>query len=55
MSDTKKDVPFTIRVPKELKDRFIEVAKQNDTSASKELRDFMRKYVVSTKGQRNLL
>ncbi len=37
---------MTMKVPVELKARFSFLCKQNDTSASREIREFMRRYVM---------
>ncbi len=36
---------MTMQVPVELKTRFSFLCKQNDTSASREIREFMRRYI----------
>ena len=41
----KKIVNYTFRVDKDLKDRFVEVCKANDTDSSKELRKFIKQYL----------
>lgn len=53
MKDT-KEVQFAIRVPKELKDGFVDACKSQDTTASRELRAFMTKY-IKQHGQQKLL
>lgn len=37
---------FTIRVEEDLKQRFINVCKANETDASKEIRKFIKKYLA---------
>ena len=37
---------FTMKVPVELKSRFAFLCKQNDSSASREVREFMRRYIM---------
>lgn len=49
-----KEVQFAIRVPKELKDAFVDACKSQDTTASRELRAIMSKY-VKQHGQQRLL
>jgi antitoxin component of RelBE/YafQ-DinJ toxin-antitoxin module len=41
----KNKVNFTIRIDKELKDRFVKVCKQNDTDSSKEIRRFVKTFL----------
>ena len=36
---------LTMKVPVSLKDRFVDLCKQNDSSASREIREFMRRYI----------
>ena len=48
-----KEVQFAIRVPKDLKDGFVESCKSQDTTASRELRRFMNEY-VKKHGQKRL-
>lgn len=36
---------MTMKVPVELKTRFAFLCRQNDTSASREIREFMRRYI----------
>ena len=36
---------MTMKVPASLKDRFVDLCKQNDSSASREIREFMRRYI----------
>ncbi len=36
---------LTMKVPVELKARFAFLCKQNDSSASREIREFMRRYI----------
>ncbi len=37
---------LTMKVPTELKARFSFLCKQNDSSASREIREFMRRYIM---------
>lgn len=41
----KTDVHFTMNVPKELRDAFLNSTRTNDTSAAQVLRAFMRDYI----------
>ncbi len=36
---------FSFQVPVQLKDHFADLCRQNDTSASREIREFMRRYI----------
>ena len=38
---------LTMKVPVKLKDRFSLLCRQNDTSASHEIREFMKRYIRS--------
>lgn len=46
-------VQYPIQVDKSLKDTFISVCKDNDSTAAQELRKFMREY-IQRKGQQDL-
>jgi hypothetical protein len=48
-----KEVQFGIRVPNDLKEGFVEVCKRQDTTASREIRAFMVKY-IKEHGQKSL-
>jgi len=37
---------FTIRIEEDLKKRFVQVAKANDSDASKEVRKFIKRYLA---------
>lgn len=39
------EVQYPIRVDKDLKDHFISVCKNNDSTAAQELRKFMKEYI----------
>ena len=39
---------LTMKVPVELKDRFTDLCKINDSSVSREIRMFMRRYVLES-------
>ena len=52
MEDKEKILP--VKVPQTLKDSFIRACKNQDTNASRELRDYMRRYVAQH-GQEKLL
>jgi len=43
--EEKKIINYTIRVEKDLKDRFLQVCKSNDSDSSKEIRKFMKEYL----------
>ena len=43
---------LTIRVPMGLKEKFNELCKKEDTSASRELRQFMRRYIEEKEKKR---
>jgi len=45
MDDKSNMVIFNIKVEDELKERFLRVAKENDTDGSKEVRKFMKEYL----------
>ena len=45
MNTKKEQSIFNMKIEKELKDRFIEICKLNDTSASMEMRKFIKKYL----------
>ncbi len=45
MSEKKQISNFTIRVDTTLKNRFIKVAKENDSDSSKEVRKFIKEYL----------
>ena len=42
----KKEAQLVIRLDKELRDQFVDACQQLDTSASRELRRFMKKFLV---------
>jgi len=42
----KKIINYAFRIDKDLKDRFLAVCKANDTDSSKELRKFIKQYLV---------
>jgi hypothetical protein len=48
------DKSIVVRIDENLRDAFIESCKSNDTTASQELRRFMRDY-VKKHGQKSLL
>jgi predicted DNA-binding protein len=48
-----KEVQFGIRVPDELKQAFVDTCKRQDSTASREIRAFMVKY-IKEHGQRSL-
>lgn len=48
-----KTVQMVVKVPESLRDAFIKTCQELDTTASRELRDFMRAYVKKN-GQRKL-
>jgi len=48
-----KEVQFGIRVPNHLKEGFVEACKGQDTTASREIRAFMVKY-IKQHGQKSL-
>jgi len=45
MKKDTKTVNYTIRLDKELKDRFVKICKSMDSDSSKEIRKFMKKYI----------
>jgi len=47
----KKDSEFLIKCNKEVKKTFISLCKENDTSASREIRHFMQKYIKKNSNQ----
>ena len=47
-------VNLNLRIPKELRDAFVAVCKSKDTTASRELREYIRKYIARN-SQRNLI
>lgn len=47
-------VNMNLRIPAELRDTFIQACKARDTTASRELRDHMRKYIAKH-GQQKLI
>ncbi len=46
MTKDTKTVNYTIRLDKELKDRFVKICKAMDSDSSKEIRKFMKKYIA---------
>jgi hypothetical protein len=48
-----KEVQFGIRVSNDLKEGFVEACKRQDTTASREIRAFMVKY-IKEHGQKSL-
>ena len=42
----KKEAQLDIRLDKDLRDQFVDACQQLDTSASRELRRFMKKFLV---------
>ena len=42
----KKDSQLLIRVSREERDRFLEICEELDTSAAREIRQFMRKFIA---------
>ncbi|MBK9184819.1 MAG: hypothetical protein IPM78_00385 [Moraxellaceae bacterium] len=42
----KKEAQLVIRLDKDLRDQFVDACQQLDTSASRELRRFMKKFLV---------
>ena len=46
MTKKNETVNYTIRIDKELKDRFVKICKAMDSDSSKEIRKFMKKYVA---------
>lgn len=47
------DAQLTIKLPKALRDAFAQTCQQNDTTASREIRTFMRDY-LKRHGQKDL-
>ena len=47
----KKDSELLVKCNKSVKKEFIELCKENDTSASREIRHFMQKYVRENSNQ----
>ena len=45
----KKEAQLVIRLDKDLRDQFVDACQQLDTSASRELRRFMKKFLVRYK------
>jgi hypothetical protein len=55
MSSGKNDeVVMNIRIPRELRDTFISICKTKDTTGSREVREFMRKYIARHSQQKLL-
>ena len=46
MTEQKEISNFTIRIETNLKKQFTRIAKQNDSDASKEVRKFIKKYII---------
>ena len=46
---SKKEAQLVIRLDKDLRDQFVDACQQLDTSASRELRRFMKKFLVRYK------
>lgn len=46
MNKNTETVNYTIRIDKELKDRFVKICKAMDSDSSKEIRKFMKKYIA---------
>jgi len=44
--DPKEEITFTFRVPRYLRDGFNETCKAVDTSSSRELRAYMKKFIA---------
>ena len=51
---TKQQTQFTIKVSNDLKKTFLDVCRNQDTTASQEIRNFMRAYIAKN-GQGKLL
>lgn len=45
---------FTFECPRETKDAFLKMCKENDTNGARELRMFIKKYLAKS-GQQNLI
>ena len=45
-------VNLNLRIPKELRDRFVSICKSKDTTASRELREYIRKYIAKNSQQK---
>ncbi len=45
MKRNEEKVNYTIRIDKNLKDRFVHICKEMDSDSSKEIRKFMKKYI----------
>ena len=48
-----KDSGLRIRVERELRDRFLEICRQNDRPAAQVIREFMREYMADA-GDKNV-
>jgi len=44
-------INFNIKVPKELKEKFVSLARQNESDASKEVRKFMQAFCENKEAQ----
>lgn len=42
----KKDAQFVLRLESSLRDRFIEICQDNDTSAAREIRRFIKRFIA---------
>jgi hypothetical protein len=52
MADSDERVPFSFRVPEQLKKAFKRTCKARDRSMSQKLRDYMRAYVAEHSDER---
>lgn len=50
---SEKQVQMVIKLPESLREAFVSTCKDMDSNASREVRDFMRKYVAKN-GQKSL-
>ena len=41
----KKDAQFVLRLDRELRDRFVEICAEHDTTAAREVRRFIKKFI----------
>ena len=42
---SKKDAQFVLRLDRELRDRFVDICKELDTSAAREVRKFIKRFI----------
>ncbi|WP_273241716.1 hypothetical protein [Hyphomonas atlantica corrig.] len=47
-----KDSGFRIRIDRELRDRFVEICREQDRPAAQVIREFMRQHIAEAEGKK---